>query len=274
MPELPEVETIAAALRMGTENLSLVGQKIEKVRVDWPRHIAIPSVRLFKKKVIGRTVTGVSRRGKFLLLELDLGTILIHLRMSGDLYLRPMDAPKGRFEHTVFHLEDGTTLRFSDARKFGKVYWVIDPQPMLAELGPEPLDPTFTEERFMDMLSSRKRQLKPLLMDQKFMVGLGNIYTDEALHLARIHPQRQSHSLNSNEVKVLLRAIRSTLTNGIRNNGASIDWVYRGGNFQNLFRVYQKTGEPCPDCGTMIKRIVVGQRGTHYCPTCQPEALL
>ncbi len=141
---------------------------------------------------------------------------------------------------------------------------------MVSKLGPEPLDLSLTPDDFFNRLQLRSRQLKPLLLDQTFIAGLGNIYTDEALHLARLHPLRGSDTLTYQEAERLLAAIRTVLTEGIRTEGASIDWVYRGGGFQNNFRVYGRAGEPCPVCGTPIERIIVGQRGTHFCPVCQP----
>ncbi len=136
-------------------------------------------------------------------------------------------------------------------------------------LGPEPLARSFTAARLGRMLAARQRLLKPLLLDQTFIAGLGNIYADEALHRAGLHPLRRSDSLTPEEVKALWRGIRQALQTGLRHNGASIDWAYRGGSFQNHFRVYDRAGEPCDTCGTPIRRIVVGQRGTHFCPGCQ-----
>ena len=140
---------------------------------------------------------------------------------------------------------------------------------VFARLGPEPLDGSLTGEILHQRLQNRKRQIKPLLLDQGFIAGLGNIYTDEALNLARIHPLTRANGLTRKQAEALLIAIRTVLAEGIRRNGASIDWVYQGGDFQNYFRVYQRTGEPCPVCGTSIQKIVVGQRGTHFCPVCQ-----
>jgi formamidopyrimidine-DNA glycosylase len=137
-------------------------------------------------------------------------------------------------------------------------------------LGPEPLAPGFTARHLGQRLAGRKRRLKPLLLDQTFLAGVGNIYADEALHRAGLHPLRRSDALKPEEVRALWRAIRGALRAGLRHNGASIDWVYRGGSFQSLFRVYDRAGEPCRRCGTPIRRIVVGQRGTHFCPRCQP----
>ncbi len=271
MPELPEVETIALALRSGQGKApALPGLRIERVSLRWPRHIAAPSPRAFRRNIRARTIEEVGRRGKYLVFTLDRRTLLIHLRMSGDLYLVPEGEPRGRYEHTVFHLREGWDLRFRDSRKFGTVHLLDDPQQVLGKLGPEPLSPSFTAKRFGEMLRSRKRLLKPLLGDQTYLAGMGNIYIDEALHRARIHPLRQSHTLAVDEVSRLHRSIRRALREGLQNNGASIDWIYQGGGFQDQFRVYQRTGEPCPRCGTPIERILVGQRGTHLCPQCQP----
>jgi formamidopyrimidine-DNA glycosylase len=143
---------------------------------------------------------------------------------------------------------------------------------VLADLGPEPFDTKLTPARFHAMLAVRNRQLKPLLLDQTFIAGLGNIYADEALWASRLHPLTTSNSVSKAQAGELIRAIRKVLREGIRRNGASIDWVYRGGEFQNHFKAYQQTGEPCSRCGSPIRRIVVGQRSTHFCATCQKKA--
>jgi formamidopyrimidine-DNA glycosylase len=160
---------------------------------------------------------------------------------------------------------------FNDARKFGRIWFDKTPQNIFNKLGIEPFDDSFTPVVFSERIKLKKKQIKTLLLDQSFIAGLGNIYTDESLHLAGIHPLRMANSLSEYEADKLLNAIRSTLQEGIARNGASIDWVYRGGEFQNNFRVYQKTGQACLVCGNIIERIVVGQRGTHFCPVCQPE---
>ncbi len=272
MPELPEVETIRLHLRRGSdEEPSLVGQRIEGVSLRWPRHIVEPAVSTFRKQIRGRTVQDVTRRGKFILIPLDGRTLAIHLMMSGDLRIADSASPRGRFDHTVFNLESGWQLRFSDSRKFGRVYLLKDPGGLLGKLGPEPLSDDFDSAALDQILSEHRRALKPLLMDQTVIAGLGNIYADEALHRAKLHPLRQSDSLNSAEARELWGGIRAALQSGLDHNGASIDWVYRGGDFQNYFRAYGRAGEPCPACGTEIVRTVVGQRGTYFCPTCQVE---
>jgi formamidopyrimidine-DNA glycosylase len=272
MPELPEVETVVRELREGSAKRgpSVLGKTIASVTVNWPRHIAIPSARALKQRLPGQTVERLGRRGKYLVFELSGGALLIHLKMSGDLNVVAVEnAVPDRHAHTVFHFTDGTALRFSDTRKFGKVFLVQRAEDVTDVLGPEPLEAAFTAARLGRMLAKRKRLLKPLLLDQTFIAGLGNIYTDEALHLARLHPLRRSDTLTGAEVRALWRGIRQALRSGIRHNGASIDWVYRGGGFQHHFRVYDRATQPCLTCGTPIRRIVVGQRGTHFCPRCQ-----
>jgi formamidopyrimidine-DNA glycosylase len=271
MPELPEVETIARALCDGNGVPELPGRRIRGVTIHWERHIATPSPSRFRDRVRGQMIQDVSRRGKYLVFPLDRDTLLIHLRMSGDLSIRPSSTPREKHDHTIFDLDAGWELRFNDARKFGRVYLLSDPQDELGKLGPEPLDPDFDSDALRRRLRRHRRLLKPLLLDQSFIAGLGNIYADEALHRAGIHPLRRSHELTPGEIRRLWKGIRQSLEAGISHNGASIDWVYRGGAFQNHFRVYGRNGEPCPECGTVIERIVVGQRGTHICPSCQRE---
>ena len=273
MPELPEVETIRLALRQGAGGApKLPGQRIEGVRLGWPRHVAAPSPAAFRRRIRGQTIRDVQRRGKCLVLPLTQETLLIHLMMSGDLGMLPAGEPPRPHDHTIFSLDSGWELRFNDPRKFGKVLLLSRPEQLLGGLGPEPLSSQFTRQVLADRLAGRGRTLKPLLLDQSFVAGLGNIYADEALHRARLHPMRRSDSLRPEEVAALWRGIRQALRAGLRHNGASIDWVYRGGDFQNHFRAYGRTGEPCPVCGTPIQRIVVGQRSTHFCPQCQQES--
>lgn len=192
--------------------------------------------------------------------------------MSGDLYFEQAGAfAERKHDRLIFYFSDRSRLCFNDARKFGRVWLVDDPQIVFKNLGLEPFDPELNAEKFHTLLRTKKRQIKPLLLDQSFLAGLGNIYTDEALFLAGIHPVTPAHRLTEVQSAGLLCAIREVLNEGIRRNGASIDWVYRGGDFQNYFRVYQRGGEPCPRCGTTLERIVIGQRGTHFCPNCQPR---
>ena len=272
MPELPEVETIVRSLRDGGRgSLSIMGKKILKAKVSWDRTIETPSVPVFKKRVINQTVLDVSRSAKYIHIHLSQDSLLIHLRMSGDILVGEGIKPLGKYSRMALFFENNTQLSFENPRKFGRVWLLSDTDKIFKDLGPEPLDPEFSPNLFFEMLRSKKRQIKPLLMDQKFIAGIGNIYADEALNLAKIHPATSSDSITLKEARKLLKALNEVLQEGIRRNGASIDWVYKGGGFQNYFRVYQRTDEPCLACYTPISRIVIGQRGTHFCPKCQPD---
>ena len=265
MPELPEVETIARKLRP-----ELVGKSILKADLLWSRTLATPTPAKFKKQIKGQEIRRIGRRAKYFVMDLSDFHLFIHLRMSGDLYIKEVDAATEKHDRLVLSLNPGKNkLVFNDTRKFGRVWLVQDPAEVVGGLGPEPLSEEFTAQMLYEGLQSRHRQLKPLLLDQTFLAGMGNIYTDEALHKARLHPLATSDSVDREQAGALWEAIREVLQEGIRRNGASIDWVYRGGEFQNYFRVYDRKGQPCPVCGTPIERLVVGQRGTHICPSCQ-----
>lgn len=274
MPELPEVETIARGLRPG-----LLGRTILSADLRWARTLAAPSARKFREQIQGQQIVEVGRRAKFLSLKLTDFYLFIHLRMSGDLYIKEGNAAPEKHDRLILTvsslpLGEGPGVRenklvFNDTRKFGRVWLTADPDEVLGGLGPEPLSDEFTPQWLYENLQARRRQLKPLLLDQSFLAGLGNIYTDEALHMAKLHPRTASDSVKRKQAEALHAAIRAVLSEGIRRNGASIDWVYRGGEFQNYFRVYDRDGQPCPVCGTLIQRLVVGQRGTHICPRCQ-----
>jgi formamidopyrimidine-DNA glycosylase len=270
MPELPEVETIAQSLIRGQAgSAGLIGRRVARVRVSWARTVAAPSAAGFQRRVAGQQVLTVGRRGKFIHIGLDDYSLLIHLRMSGDLLLGMDDRPLGTHSRLQLYFDNGLQLSFQDPRKFGRAWLLADPAAVLGRLGPEPLERALSPARFHAMLAARNRQLKPLLLDQGFLAGLGNIYVDEALWDARLHPLGAANDVSKSQAGELLRSIRKVLTKAILRNGSSIDWVYRGGENQNHFRVYQQTGEPCPRCGTPISRITVGQRGTHFCPKCQ-----
>ncbi len=275
MPELPEVETIAGYLRGGTGDApGLIGRVASSSELFWERSLATPSLAEVNHRLPGQTLNTIDRRGKFLMFHFDRDHLLIHLRMSGDAvseYGEEKRSKAGQNTHARFILnfEDGVRLVFIDPRKFGRLWLVEDPLDVVGSLGPEPFDPSLSVEAFHRRLTTRQRLLKPLLLDQTFLAGLGNIYSDEALNLACLHPLQLSSQLTVSNAGVLLDAIRVVLKQAIVTHGASIDWVYRGGDFQNYFRVYQRTGEPCPNCGTPVERIRVGQRSTHYCPNCQ-----
>lgn len=279
MPELPEVETIARKLRP-----ELVGRSIIKADLLWSRTLATPTLTSFKNQIRGQEIQAVGRRAKYFVMDLSDYYLFIHLRMSGDLYIKEESTAPEKHDRLILSLAPGPTttypggvddgragtkLVFNDTRKFGRVWLVSDPNEVVAGLGPEPLSENFTAQMLYESLQSRHRQLKPLLLDQSFLAGLGNIYADEALHKARLHPLSRSDAVNWEQAEALWDAIREVLREGIRRNGASIDWVYRGGEFQNFFRVYGRKGQPCPVCGTLIVRLVIGQRSTHICPDCQ-----
>jgi formamidopyrimidine-DNA glycosylase len=271
MPELPEVETIARLLCQGSPaQPAIVSRRILGANLLWQRTLAEPSPVEFTARLIGQEIEDVGRRGKFLYLRLSRDWLLFHLRMSGDLLVKPLGAPAETHDRLILTLAGDLQLVFNDARKFGRVWLVDEVDRVVGSLGPEPLDESLTSHDLFERLHATHRQLKPLLLDQTFLAGLGNIYVDEALNLAKLHPLTPSNHISELQADRLLTSIRAVLRDGIARNGASIDWVYRGGDFQNYFRVYQRTGLPCPECGTPIARIVIGQRGTHFCPVCQP----
>jgi formamidopyrimidine-DNA glycosylase len=274
MPELPEVQTIVNDL----QTAGIVGQAITGVDVYWPATISTGSPENFRKRIQGKTILGVGRRGKLILFELDDGWLLgVHLRMTGRFELMA-DHPRDKHVHVVLALKDGRRLWFRDTRKFGRFYLVEDPLSITGALGLEPLCPQFTAGVLAGVLSGRKRRIKPLLLDQGVIAGLGNIYVDEALWTARIHPLCEAASLSwPAQIKALHRGIRSVLRQGLRNAGTTLGGGK--GNFYSLesargrnadqLKVFRRTGQPCPRCRTPIERIVVAQRSTHLCPQCQ-----
>lgn len=264
MPELPEVETIARKLKP-----DLIGRTILSADLRWARTLAIPSPKKFRERIQGQKILDVGRRAKYLNIQLTDFYLLIHLRMSGDLFIKDSTIQPEKHDRLVLKLSSDKSLVFNDTRKFGRVWLTPTLEEVLGKLGPEPLSREFTPQWLHAALHGKRRQVKPLLLDQTFLAGLGNIYTDEALHIAKLHPLAASDSITAKQAEALHEAIRKVLKEGIRRNGASIDWVYRGGEFQNHFRVYDREGKPCPVCGTEIVRLVVGQRGTHICPKCQ-----
>ena len=272
MPELPEVETIARKLKP-----HLLGRTIQGAQLRWQRTLAFPSPTKFRERIRGQEIKEVTRRAKYFILRLSDYSLLIHLRMSGDLSIKEESKIKPeKHDRLILSLLSSSLgnstpshLVFNDTRKFGRVWLTADPEEVLGMLGPEPLSRRFTPAWLHTALQGKHRLLKPLLLDQTFIAGLGNIYTDESLHLAKLHPLASSDSVTVSQAGLLQQAICAVLKEGIRRNGASFDWVYRGGEYQNHFRVYDRAGKPCPVCGTNIERIIVGQRSTHFCPACQ-----
>ncbi len=279
MPELPEVQTVVEELTAA----GLAGLRIIDIQTDWSRmidtRISDPSsLEEFIEQTIGRSFGNIWRRGKYIIFDFqEGGQLLAHLRMSGRLYLVPSDAKLTKHEHVRFMLSDGRDLRFHEPRKFGRFYRVDQAGVILNRLGPEPLSAQFTARILYERLVSHNRLLKPLLLDQQFIAGLGNIYTDEALWEARLHPCRISSSLSMKEVRALHRAIRKVLRSGLKHRGTSLgagetnfhsSKEQQGQNRQQL-KVFQRSDQRCPRCNTPIKRMVVGQRGTYICPQCQ-----
>jgi formamidopyrimidine-DNA glycosylase len=274
MPELPEVETTVRLLRP-----QLVGRTIASARVLWLRTIGGQRAAEFERAVAGTRVLGLRRRAKYIVADLvregrSAGALLVHLGMTGRLYVEGAREPCDRFVKLELGLDRGRVLRFLDVRKFGRFLHVEDPEHELADLGPEPLSPAFRAEWLGKALRARRRKIKPLLLDQQFLAGLGNIYTDECLHQAGIHPLARSDRVDGERVRRLHAAIRSTLRAAIAREGSSFDRFYRTpegkpGRYQDQFRVYGRAGEPCRTCGATIVRLLVGQRGTHFCKRCQ-----
>lgn len=271
MPELPEVETVARGLRA-----SLVGRSIASVQVRWARSVVPPDPTTFAQRLAGQTVTQVERRGKWVVMTLDgRYVLLVHLRMSGRLILEDGECLDDRHLRVLFSLKGGGQLCFFDQRKFGRLVLTSDPQEVLGGLGPEPLGDDFTATRLGEMLERRRGRIKPLLLNQRFLAGLGNIYTDEALWRAGIHPLRRADTLDSADVQRLHLGIRTVLRAAIDRGGTTLpDAGYqqtdgRSGEFAGQLAVYGRAGQPCLRCGADIERIKVGQRGTHFCPHCQ-----
>jgi formamidopyrimidine-DNA glycosylase len=274
MPELPEVETIAENLRQS----ALTGIVIEDLVIYWTKSIAHFSVEEYRRKIMGQMITHISRRGKNLILALSNDLfIIIHLRMSGRLILCEDWNPIRKHEHIILKMRNGKELRFHDTRKFGRWYLTDNLNLFFKNLGFEPLNDTFTLDAFTKELKKRSRALKPLLLDQSFIAGLGNIYVDEALWEAKVHPKTLSNQLSKGQIKKLFQSIINVLKKGIINRGTSLGsgkpnfyglMGVQGSNQEGL-NVFRLTGKPCPRCGNIIEKIIVAQRSTHFCPHCQ-----
>ena len=272
MPELPEIEVFRRLLSMGREDSpSILNKKIRDATLLWNGTVETPSPNEFLTQVKGQSVEKIGRRGKHLLLYLSKNTLVFHFRMSGEVVVESQTKPTSKHCRLTLNFEDGTRLAFNNPRKFGRVWLVANPEVLLAHLGPEPLSDAFTPEWLYATLQNCHRQMKYLLLDQKVIAGLGNIYVDETLYVSKIHPRTKSDSLNFEQVKLLWKNIRQVLRDGIENQGTSFDWIYKGGDYQRFLNVYKQTGKPCAICGTPIQRIKIAQRGTHFCPSCQPE---
>lgn len=273
MPELPEVETMVRDLAP-----RITGRQIDSVEAAFPGSVSWPDFANFTRRVGGRRIEGVGRRGKYAIFTLDSGdALIVHRGMSGSLLLRDRSAPSETHVRIAFSLDDGRELRFNDPRKFGKVYVMEASGAERAlpwnAMGPEPLEEGFTPGVLEEQLRGRRALLKPLLLNQKVLAGLGNIYVDEALFRARIHPERRANTLTPAEIDALHRAIQDVLNTAIRGRGTTFssytDIEGQAGQHQRALQVFHRKGESCPRCGHTIVKLVVGGRGTHICPGCQ-----
>ena len=282
MPELPEVETVARDLERMVR-----GKRIVSARVLRERNISTPDAPTFASAILDRAILGVRRRAKWIIVDLEGDVaLLVHLRMTGQLLLLPASASLDPYVRVTLALDDGRDLRFRDVRAFGRLALVacgddgipassLDPSdpPYLADHGPEPLEPSFTVDVLWAILSQRAGRLKGTLLDQRCIAGLGNIYVDESLWRARLHPLASGAALRRDEAARLHRAIVEVLGEAVEARGSSID-DYTGpdgdGSMQERLAVYQRQGEPCLACGATIRRLIVGGRATHICGMCQP----
>ncbi len=267
MPELPEVETIKNELAP-----HILGHRIIGASFAWEGIVKQPSVEEFCSRLSGQVITGIERQGKYLIFRLSSGeALVIHLKMSGSLLLNQTD---DRFIRATIHLNDGIKLYFRDPRKFGAMWLAKDENTIIPKLGPEPFKAGFTPEVLAELLRSRTAPIKALLCDQGFIAGVGNMYADEALFASRIHPLRSGGSLTREEVKKLYSAIKQVLAAGIGDKGASaLNYFRPGGELgtaHHQFKVAHHGGEPCPNCGTPIRRLPIRNRGSYFCPKCQP----
>ncbi|HET6445933.1 MAG TPA: bifunctional DNA-formamidopyrimidine glycosylase/DNA-(apurinic or apyrimidinic site) lyase [candidate division Zixibacteria bacterium] len=269
MPELPEVETVVRSLRE-----DVIGRRILDIKNSWPNHLTSVGLVEMRKRVIGSQITGINRRGKYIVFGLSgADTMIIHLKMTGQLLLQPASSAVRDHVHTTFLLSGDDELRFRDVRKFGRVYLTQEPVEILGQLGPEPLSESFTPELLNKMLLGRRRVLKPLLLDQHFIAGIGNIYADESLFHAKLAPNRISNTISEDEGRQLNSSIRTTLQLAVDHGGATIS-DYRQpdgskGEMQNSFKVYGRAGEPCGRCDGVVERIILGGRSTFFCASCQ-----
>jgi formamidopyrimidine-DNA glycosylase len=275
MPELPEVETVVRGLRKPVVGHTIVAAMFPAE----PGRMTNIDGALFAARIAGQAVKSITRRAKYLLLKLDTDVLIVHLKMTGHLYVMPKDEenPFDRWLRVRFLLDDGNELRFSDSRKFGRVYLCASTSEVLPELGPEPLSNTFTLDMFRERLKKRSGVLKSLLLNQSFIAGVGNIYADEALHIAGLHPLRPANNLDEDETARLYHAIRQALRTGLRYKGASIGWYrnpdgQRGQSQEHLraYRTHATKDVPCPVCGGPITSLKIGQRTAHFCAICQP----
>ncbi|GAB6138229.1 DNA-formamidopyrimidine glycosylase [Halanaerobaculum tunisiense] len=273
MPELPEVQTVVDTLQD-----FILEKEITQVEVKNEKLIAYPSAEKFQELLPGCRIEEVRRRGKYIIIELDTGYSLVtHLRMTGRLVYASQEDELDKYDYILFKFQDGDELRLGSKRKFTRTYLVQDltNAGSLTKLGPEPLAEEFTLEQFKKMISTRRGRIKPLLLNQKFLAGLGNIYVDEALFIAQIHPLQTADQLEEQEIERLFKAIKQVLSEGIEHRGTT-KWDYvdasgQAGSYQDHLRAYDREGEECQRCGSLLEKIKVGGRSSYFCPKCQEE---
>ncbi len=269
MPELPEVETVKNEI-----SPYIIGRDITGITLLWEGIVRQPTAGEFRSHLTGQRITDIARRGKYLLISLSSGNMLIiHLRMSGSLLIGQNSTEPPKYTRAIIHLDKGTVIFFRDPRKFGVMRLVQDKDSVVGKLGPEPLEAGFTPRVLAQLLAKRTAPIKALLCDQNLLAGVGNMYADEALFVSRIHPLRAGGSLSIEEIERLHQAIRQVLHSGIAHQGASIVNYLRPdgtkGTAHDEFNVAHGQGKNCPKCDTPIKRITVRGRGTYFCPNCQ-----
>jgi len=270
MPELPEVETVKNELLP-----YISGRCVTGITLFWEGIVRQPSVKEFRSRIIGQKITDIARRGKYLIISLSSGDLLIiHLKMTGSLLVNQDSSEPPKYTRAIIHLDKDTDIFLRDPRKFGIMRLVKDKDSIVGKLGPEPLEADFTPQLLSHRLAKRTAPIKALLCDQGFIAGIGSMYADEALFATRVHPLRAGKSLSQGEVERLHSTIRQILWSAISNKGASVNTYFRPdgtlGTAHFEFKVAHGRGKFCPNCGTSIERIVVRNRGSYFCPKCQP----
>ena len=272
MPELPEVETVRRGLLD-----KVLNRVIKGIRVNYPKIIEYPSISLFKKEIVGQKINDISRYGKWLIFVLDDFYLLSHLGMEGKYFIKSSKDVDLKHEHVIFELDDKTELRYMDVRKFGKMHLI--PKDKIKEIGPlkelglEPWDENLTLEYLQDKFSKKRLPIKSVLLDQSIIVGIGNIYADEILFLAKINPYTRAMDLNDDSIKNIIKYTRIVLEEAIKAGGttirsySSVNGIH--GMFQQNLNVHSRSGEACPVCGSQVIKVKIGGRGTYYCNKCQ-----
>lgn len=277
MPELPEVETVKEVLKT-----KVIGKKIKNVNVFYSKIIEYPTNDEFVKKLIDETICDIKRRGKWLMFELNHYYLLSHLRMEGKYNCKDVSSEIGKHEHVQIVFTDNTDLRYQDTRKFGRMYLYlkdeVNQKPPLNELGLEPWDANLSINYLKDKYKKKKKEIKSVLLDQSIIVGIGNIYADEILFLSKINPYKKANELNDIQLKSIIDNTRIVLEKAIREGGTTIKSYTSSegvhGRFQQMLNVHQRKNEKCLICNSEIIKVVIGGRGTYYCPECQKKDIV